>query len=140
VPFQQLTSNQLIGHMSAQQLSLALNSFGVSFPSGADDTTSIGTVKVFQPLARARVIIRSDGVYGAAETVAYILRYQDAAGADVDQALVTASLSNVTGAGTFQVADIEINQIPVGSVLQLNRDYTAGTPNDPVTSITVELY
>ncbi len=140
MPFQQLTSNQLVGHMSAQQLSLALNSYGISLPAGVDGTSSLGSVKVFMPESRLRVVARASAAYGVAETAALILRYQGAAGADVDQAIVTLAVANVAGAGEFIVFDGPINRIPVGSVLQLNVDYTAGTPNDPAISLTLELY
>lgn len=145
--FQQLTSNVLVGSMSSQQLSLALNSYGVAYPgAAASDATSLGTVKAYQSTAgdpakaKVRVITRSDGVYGTGESTAYILRYMDDTGTDVDQAIGTATLTNVTGAGEFEITDALINQIPVGAVLQLVRTYTAGTPNDPATAVTVELF
>lgn len=140
MPLKKLTSNELVGHMSAQQFSLALNSYGVHLPIGVDGTTSLGSVKAWMPSSRLRVVARASEDYGAAETTALILRYQGAAGANIDQAIVTLSVANVPAAGEFVVFDGEINRIPVGSVIQLNVDYTAGTPNDPAISLTLELY
>lgn len=138
--FQQLTSGQLVGHMSAQQFSLAVNSYGVHLPIGVDATISLGSVKAFMPSNRLRVVARASEAYGVAETTALILRYQGAAGANIDQAIVTLAVANVPGAGEFVVFDGLINRIPFGSVIQLNVDYTAGTPNDPAISLTLELY
>ena len=130
MPFQQLTQNQLVGHMSAQQLSLAHNSFGLSLPVGVDGTHSLGSIKVFMPQSRLRLIVRASEDYGVAETLGLVLRYQGADGANVDQALTTLAVANVAAAGEFEISDGPINRIPVGSVLQLVVDYTAGTPND----------
>lgn len=141
--FQQITANTLIGSMSAQHLSLALNG-GAAVVANSSVAVVLGSIKSFMPGGKAggkgRLIVRADGVYGAGESSVLVLRYQDDTGSNVDQALGTLDATTVTGAGEFTIFDGNLPRIPVGAVTQLVNTYTAGTPNAPAVSATLELF
>lgn len=140
MPFQEINVNNLIGYMSAQALSLAVNGGGVAITTAADARFDIGMVRAPMPEGLARLVVHADGIYGDSETMSVDLRWQGADGAVVSTELVTLDETNVTGAGEFEFDRVDVSKIPVGSVISLVVDYTAGTPNDPVLTLAVQLY
>lgn len=138
--FQEINVNNLIGNMSVQALSLAVNGGGVAITTAADARFDIGMIRAPMPEGLARLVVHSDGVYGAAEGMDVDLRWQDADGAVVTTELAALDATNVTGAGEFEFDRVDVSKIPVGSVISLVVDYTAGTPNDPLITLALQLY
>lgn len=139
--FKEVNSNDLVGSMSKQALSLALNGGGFYNEAGVDGTEQLGVIRSGMVQGKARVIVRASEAYGVAETLAMDLVYETAAGAQVTVALPTLAVANVSGAGEFEVsAGVDVGLIPVGTAVRVDLDYTAGTPNDPRIAVTIELF
>lgn len=138
--FDIVNTNNLVGSMSPENLSLALNGGGIHILTntvGAQEQ-SFGAIRCPIPAKTAKVRITAEGALGVGEILVLSLRYMTSAGVIVNIVGITLNNGNVTAAGTQESDVLDVTGIEVGDVVELVYVYTAGTPNDPQFSITVQ--
>lgn len=136
--FETVTSNALVGSMSPEQMSLAINGGGIHYATGASSSDSLGPLRALVPAKTAKIIARADDGYGSGESLVLSLRYMTAAGVTVNVTGITLDATTLAAAGEIESGNLDVDGLLVGDVVELVSVYTAGTPNNPEVSVAVQ--
>lgn len=137
--FEKVTSNNLVGSMSPQNLSLALNGGGIHYPANASGRTTLGLIRCPIPGKQVKIFVTADAAYASGESLVVSLRYQNSAGVEVNLAVDTLDDTNITGAGTFESAFIVTGDLEVGNIVEVVHVYVpGGGAADPAISISIQ--
>lgn len=137
--FQKPNPSNSLGSNSPHFLSALGNTMGQRYATNGTDSTQVGVLIVDPQDELGRVIVSADAAYASGESLDLDLTYVDSVGAVQTITLVTLDDTNVTAAGTFEFAGLDVSGIQVGSTIALVRTYTAGgTPADPAIDVVLQ--